>query len=54
VFFGDDFPHVEAAYKIPLSVVRQYAKKKGMRDVLIANGAVLSAPGVEDIASHLT
>jgi hypothetical protein len=53
VFFGDAFPLVEAAYKIPVSVVRQFAKRKGKRDVLIANGPVLTAPGVEDIARSL-
>ena len=53
VFFGNDFPRVEVAYKIPLTVVRQYAKKKGKRDVLIAKGAVLTAPGVEDITMFL-
>ena len=53
VFFGDDFPRVEAAYKVPLAVVRQYAKRKGKRDVLIAKGAVLAGPGVEDITGRL-
>ncbi len=53
VFFGDAFPLVEAAYKISVAVVRQFAKRNGKRDVLIANGPVLTAPGVEDIARSL-
>jgi hypothetical protein len=53
VMFSDDFPRVHAAYRIPLAVVRQFARKKGKRDVLIAKGKVLSAAGVENITGTL-
>src|SRR6266851_8479900 len=53
VFFNDGFPSVHAAYKIPLSVVRQFVRRKGNRDVLIARGPVLVAPGVEDLTAKL-
>ena len=51
--FSDGFPGVHAAYQIPLSVVRQFARKKGKRDVLMAQGPVLTAPGVENITAKL-
>jgi len=54
VFFGDDFPNVHAAYKIPIEVVRKFVRKKGDRDVLIIRGPILVAPGVEDITSRMT
>src|SRR5215470_1281353 len=54
VFFSDTFPSVHSAYKIPLPVVRQFVRKKNLRDVLIAKGAVLTAPGVEDITGLLS
>lgn len=53
VMFSDDFPGVHSAYQIPLSVVRQFARKKGKRDVLMAQGPVLAAPGVENITAKL-
>ncbi len=54
VFFSDAFPGVHSAYKIPLTVVREFVrKKKSGRDVLIATGAVLTAAGVEDITGAL-
>jgi len=53
VLFSDGFPAVHSAYRIPLSVVRQFVRKKGDRDVLFAQGPVLSAPGVEDITAKL-
>jgi hypothetical protein len=54
VFFRDDFPNVLAAHKLPIEVVRQFARKKGLRDVLIMKGPILVAPGVEDITSMMT
>jgi hypothetical protein len=53
VLFNDGFPKVHAAYLIPLAVVRRFARKKNDRDVLLAQGAVLSAPGVKDITEKL-
>jgi hypothetical protein len=53
VLFNDNFPQIHAGYLIPLAVVRQFARKKSNRDVLIARGAVLTAPGVEDITEKL-
>lgn len=53
VFFSDGFPAAQCGYKIPLSIVRRFVRKKGNRDVLLAQGQVLSAPGVEDITSRL-
>src|SRR5262249_43999322 len=53
VLFSDGFPAVHRAYRIPLDVVRQFARKKGSRDVRFAQGPVLTAPGVEDITLML-
>jgi len=53
VLFSDGFPCVHAAYKIPLAAVRQFSRKKGKRDVLMAQGPVLTAPGVENITALL-
>lgn len=53
VFFNDGFPAVHCAYTIPLSVVRQFVRKKSNRDVLVAQGPVLNALGVEDITAKL-
>jgi hypothetical protein len=53
VFFNDGFPAVHCTYQIPLSVVRQFVRKKSNRDVLFAQGPVLTAPGVEDITAKL-
>ncbi|SRR6266542_1603933 len=53
VLFSDGFPCAHAAYKIPLAVVRQFSRKKGKRDVLMARGPVLTAPGVENITAQL-
>lgn len=53
VLFSDGFPACHAAYKIPIDVVRQFSRKKGKRDVLMAQGPVLSAPGVENITAKL-
>ena len=53
VLFSDGFPVVEAAYMIPLPVVRQFARRKGKRDVLMAQGPLLSAPGVQNITNQL-
>ena len=36
VLFDEGFPAVDAAYKIPLSVVRQFAREKDTRDLLLA------------------
>lgn len=48
------FPAVHAAYLIPLAVVRKFVRKKGTRDVLMVQGAILSAPGVKNITAKLT
>jgi hypothetical protein len=53
VVFSDGFPCAHAAYKIPLTVVRQFSRKKGKRDVLMARGPVLTALGVENITAQL-
>lgn len=53
VLFNDGFPDVHSAYQIPLTFVRQFVRKKGNRDVLFAQGPVLTAPGVEDITVKL-
>jgi hypothetical protein len=51
--FSHGFPAVEAADKIPLSVVRQFARRKGRRDVLMAQGPLLAASRVENITKQL-
>jgi hypothetical protein len=53
VLFNDGFPAVHRAYQIPLSIVRQFIRKKRNRDVLLAQGPVLTAFGVEDITAKL-
>jgi hypothetical protein len=53
VIFNDSFPAVHCGYRIPLTVVRQFVRKKNNRDVLFAQGAVLTASGVEDITLKL-